>query len=534
MLEGCVPWPEEFARRYRDRGHWRPERLDERLREWARRDPDRIALVEPERRMTYGELDGRADRLAGGLHALGIAAGDRVVVQLPNTLEFVAVTFALLRLGAPPVFALPSHRDSELRHLHEASGAVALVVPDRYLGYDHRELARRLALPGTVVVAGDAEEFHPLDRLDADPVRTDVDPADVALFLLSGGTTGKPKLIPRTHEDYGYNLRASAENARLTERDVYLAVLPAGHNYALACPGILGTLHVGGRVVLAPTAAVDDAFTLVERERVTVTGLVPPLALLWTDMAELGDTDLSSLRLVQVGGAKFSAEAARRFTPALGCALQQSFGMAEGLLSQSAPDDPPEVVATTQGRPISPDDEVRVVDEAGRDVPPGEPGELLVRGPYTFRGYYRADEHNARVFTPDGFFRTGDVVRLLPSGHLVVEGRIKDQINRGGDKVPAEELEDHVLAHPAVHDCAVVAMPDPVLGERTCAFVVPRGEPPQLADIVGHLRERGVAAFKLPDRLEVLPAFPRTPVGKVDKARLREIVRQRVAAGASR
>ncbi|MER7169260.1 (2,3-dihydroxybenzoyl)adenylate synthase [Micromonospora sp. NPDC000207] len=534
MLEGCVPWPEEFARRYRDRGYWRPVRLDEPLREWAARDPDRVALVEPDRRMTYGELDRWVDRLAGGLRALGVTEGDRVVVQLPNTLEFVAVTFALLRLGAPPVFALPSHRDSELRHLWEASGAVALVIPDRYLGYDHRELARRLDLPGRIVVTGDAEEFHPFDGLDADPVPTGVGPADVALFLLSGGTTGRPKLIPRTHEDYDYNLRVSADNAGLSERDVYLAVLPAGHNYALGCPGILGTLLVGGRVVLAPTPAVDDAFSLVERERVTVTGLVPPLALLWTDMAELADTDLSSLRLVQVGGAKFGAAAARRFTPALGCALQQSFGMAEGLLSQSAPDDPPELVATTQGRPISPDDEVRVVDEAGHDVPTGEAGELLVRGPYTFRGYYRAEEHNARVFTPDGFFRTGDVVRLLDSGHLVVEGRIKDQINRGGDKVPAEELEDLVSTHPAVHDCAVVGMPDPVLGERTCAFVVVHGDPPQLADVVGHLRERGVAAFKLPDRLEVLPSFPRTPVGKIDKVRLRELARERTTAEAAR
>ncbi|WBB94083.1 (2,3-dihydroxybenzoyl)adenylate synthase [Verrucosispora sp. WMMC514] len=533
MLAGCVPWPPELARRYTERGYWRPEPLGTRLRTLARADADRVALVEPARRMTYGELDRRADRLAAGLRRAGLSPGDRVVVQLPNVIEFVTLCHALFRLGALPVFALPAHRESELAHLCAMSDATALVIPDSYLGFDHRELARRVAGPEHVFVVGEPAEFVALDTVDAEPEPLPApDPADVALFLLSGGTTGLPKLIPRTHQDYGYNVRISAENAGLTAADSYLAVLPVGHNYALACPGVLGTLHVGGRVVLAPSPSVEDVFPLIERERVTVTGLVPPLALLWLEMAGVAGSDLSSLRLVQVGGAKFGADAARRFGPALGCAVQQSFGMAEGLLCQTALDDPPETVATTQGRPLSPDDEIRVVDASGAVVPDGEVGELLTRGPYTPRGYYQAEEHNATAFTADGFFRTGDLVRLLPSGHLVVEGRVKDQINRGGDKVAADEVEDHLLAHPAVRECAVVAMPDPLIGERTCAFVVPgpRGAAPRLAEMVAFLRDRGLAAYKLPDRLELVESFPRTAVGKVDKRRLRERIRELTGA----
>ncbi|CAL9574453.1 2,3-dihydroxybenzoate-AMP ligase [Streptomyces sp. enrichment culture] len=535
MLEGCVPWPGEFAHRYREAGHWRGELLGDLVRPWARRDPARIALVGGGARWSYAELDRRADRLAAGLAAGGMAPRERVVVQLPNAPELVVLCLALFRLGALPVFALPAHRESELRHLLEASAASWLVVPDRYLGEDHRALARRVGGVGRerVLVAGDAEEFTALGDADADPVPLPPpDPGDVALFLLSGGTTGLPKLIPRTHQDYVYNLRITAENARLGPGDAYLAVLPVAHNYALGCPGALGTLHVGGKVVLAPTPSIDDTFPLIERERVTVTGLVPPLALLWKDAAAALPADLSSLRLVQVGGAKFGAEAARTFGPALGCSLQQSFGMAEGLLCQSAPDDPPEVVATTQGRPLSPADEIRVVDSRGADVAPGEPGELLTRGPYTIRGYYRAEEHNAVAFTPDGYFRTGDLVRLLPGGHLVVEGRIKDQINRGGDKIAAEELENHLLGHPRIHDCAVVATPDALLGERVCVFVVPRGEhAPDRAELTRFLRERGVAAFKLPDRVERIGSLPRTAVGKVDKNRLRSTARRTSEAG---
>ncbi|MFF5982153.1 (2,3-dihydroxybenzoyl)adenylate synthase [Streptomyces olindensis] len=540
MLDGWVPWPEEVAERYRAEGFWEGRPLDRLLRDRAERDPERIALVDAAGgRWRYAELDARADRQAAGLRRLGIGAGDRVVVQLPNTDAFVVLFFALLRAGAIPVLTLPAHRESEIVHVAETSGAKAYAIPDTHDHFDHRALARavRKAVPCVehVLVAGDPQEFTALGDVDADPVPPAVpDPSDVAVLLLSGGTTGKPKLIPRTHDDYAYNVRASAEVCGFDSSTVYLVVLPTAHNFALACPGLLGTLYAGGTVVLSPTPSPEDAFALIEREGVTVTAVVPPIALLWLDAVEWEEADLSSLRLLQVGGSKLGAEPAARVGPALGCALQQVFGMAEGLLNYTRLDDPPELVAETQGRPMSPADEIRVVDEDGHDVPPGGTGELLTRGPYTLRGYYRAPGHNARSFTDDGYYRTGDLVRVLPSGHLVVEGRAKDQINRGGDKISAEELENHLLAHPAVHDAAVVGMPDATMGERTCVYLVLRGQAaPTQRDLAAFLTERGVAAYKLPDRVEVADAFPRTSVGKIDKKELGRRIAARLRAEGS-
>lgn len=539
MLDGWVRWPEPLAERYRDEGYWAGRPLDRLLRDRARQAPERIALVDAEgNRWTYAELDLRADRTAAGLRRAGIGSGDRVVVQLPNTDAFVVLFFGLLRAGAVPVLTLPAHRESELVHVAETAGAIALAIPDTLDGFDHRPLARavRKAVPSVehVLVAGDPAEFTALADVDAEPVPLpEPDPGEVAVLLLSGGTTGKPKLIPRTHDDYTYNVRASAEVCGLDESTVYLVVLPTAHNFALACPGLLGTLMAGGTVVLSPTPSPDDAFALIEREKVTITAVVPPIALLWLDAVEWEDADLSSLAVLQVGGSKLGAEPAARVGPALGCTLQQVFGMAEGLLNYTRLDDPAELVIGTQGRPLSPADEVRVVDEDGHDVAPGETGELLTRGPYTLRGYYRAAEHNARAFTDDGFYRTGDLVRVLPTGHLVVEGRAKDQINRGGDKISAEELENHILAHPGVHDAAVVGMPDETMGERTCAYLVPRGQAPTQRELAAFLTERGVAAYKLPDRVELTDAFPRTSVGKIDKKALGRTIAERLRAEGS-
>lgn len=248
---------------------------------------------------------------------------------------------------------------------------------------------------------------------------------------------------------------------------------------------------------------------------------MPPLALAWLAASGRTERDLSSLEVLQVGGAKFSAEAAKRVRPELGCTLQQVFGMAEGLVNYTRLDDPEDTIVATQGRPISPDDEVRVVDDRGEPVPNGTSGHLLTRGPYTIRGYYRAPEHNSTAFTEDGFYRTGDIVRLTDDGYLVVEGRAKDQINRGGEKVAAEEVENHLLGHPAVADVAVVSMPDPYLGERSCAFVVVQGEQPKAVELKKFVRGRGLAEYKVPDKVVFVDEFPVTGVGKISKSDLR-------------
>ncbi|MFI6348462.1 (2,3-dihydroxybenzoyl)adenylate synthase [Streptomyces sp. NPDC050560] len=531
MLPGCVPWPPHEAARHRRDGYWRGDTLGGLLRRAAREGGHRTALVHDGGRLTYAELDSRADDLARGLAVLGLRRGDRVVVHLPNRPEFVLATFALLRVGALPVYALPAHREREIGHLCAFAEAAAYLVPDRYLGYDYRELARTVRKPGgppgRVLVAGEAQEFTALDAVERlgrehpDTPLAEADPGDVALFLLSGGTTGLPKLIPRTHDDYSYNARAAAEVCGFGPGTVYLAALPAAHNFALACPGVLGTLAVGGTVVLPHDPSPDEALRLIAQERVTATALVPSLLALWLEAQTWLPEDVSSLRLVQVGGAKPDAATAARVRPVLDAALQQVFGMAEGLVCLTRLDDPADLVLTSQGRPLSPGDEVRVVDDDGHLVPPGAVGQLLTRGPYTLRGYYRLPEHNARAFT-DGWYRTGDLVRALPGGHLAVEGRVKEVINRAGDKVSAEEVEEHLAGHPDVRQAAVIGEPDPVLGERVVAFVVPEpgGTAPTAAAAAAFLTDRGLARYKAPDLVHTVAALPLTAIGKVDRRAL--------------
>jgi 2,3-dihydroxybenzoate-AMP ligase len=521
LLPGCTPWPRSAAEHYRSHGYWRGRALGTWLRESAARNPGNPAIVSGDVRLTYADLDHRCDRLADGLSRIGIRPRDRVVVQLPNLAEFAEVLFALTRVGAIPVLVMPSYRRQELRGITEIAEPVAYVIPDVYGGFDYRpqahELLREVPALRHVLVVGEAERFVPLaDIYGEREILPDPDPEEVALCVMSGGTTGSPKLVPRTHENYAY-LPSACAAAGLDLGEVYLAALPLAHNFPLACPGLLGAVITGGTTVMSPTSSPDDAFPLIEREHVTWTTLVPTLAELWAQSSSWTAKDLSSLRLLQVGGAMLRPETAEHIEQTLHCTLQQVYGMAEGLLTMTAIDDPREMVLTTQGRPLCPADEVRIVDDAGADVELGSVGELWTRGPYTIRGYYGAAQKDAEAFTEDGHYRTGDLARRLPSGHLVISGRSKNVINRGGDKVPCEELEDHLLAHPGVDSAVAVPLPDPDLGERTCVFLVCRGDPPSLREIRAFLERRGVASFKFPDRLEHVDHLPLTKIGKFDR-----------------
>jgi len=532
----------ERAGRYRRAGHWTGRDLAGLVLEAAAGAAGRVALVDGDERVTYAELAASVDRLACRLLSHGLAPGDRVVVQLPNGRPFVTLVLALWRLGCVAVMALTAHREHELRHLLGASGAAAMAVPARLRRFDHLALARALRAERpalrTLLVAGGGSVANrdevDLDAAAREPTAGAVLPApprgeDLALLLLSGGTTGMPKLVPRTHDDYGCNLRVSAGICGLDAGDVYLAALPASHNFALGCPGVMGTLMRGGSVVLTNALLARTVLGLMEAEAVTITAAVPALALQWADVAAELRRPPGPRVLLQVGGARLALEAARRVQAGLGCRLQQVYGMAEGLLNFTRLDDPDGVVLATQGRPASPDDEVRIVDVRGADVPRGALGELWTRGPYTIAGYYGAGERDAAAFTPDGFYRTGDLVRWHPSGNLVVEGRVKDVINRAGEKVAAAELEDLMAGHPAISQAAAVAMPDAVAGEAICVYAELRGgHPLALADLRAFLEARGIARYKLPDRLEVVGTLPVTPVGKVDKA----LLRRRLAAAA--
>ncbi len=526
-------WPPALVARYRAAGYWRGETFAGFLRERAAQFPDDVAVVAGDVRLTYAGLWEEAGRIGAGLLAHGLVRGDRVVVQLGNTAAFVSVVCGLFRAGLVPVFALPAHRFAEVSHVLRTAEANAYIAAASYDGFDYRALARELqaSLPTLrhVLIEGDAQEFSAVAGLagDARALPPDPDPQSVAFLQLSGGSTGLSKLIPRTHDDYLYSFRASNAICGIDRDSVYLVALPAAHNFPMSSPGFFGALYAGARVVLSPGAGPDTAFPLIARERVTCVGLVPPLALLWAQAAGNSAHDLSSLRVLQVGGAKLVPEAARRVIDGLGCQLQQVFGMAEGLVNYTRLHDPLECVLTTQGRPISPDDEVLVVDDHGHPVAPGEVGHLLTRGPYTIRSYHNDPGANARAFTEDGYYRTGDMVQQLPGGYLVVQGRAGDHINRAGEKISAEEIEDHLLAHASVFDAAVVSMPDPYLGERSCAFVITRGERPTAASLKAWVRSRGLAAFKVPDQVVFVDAFGTTAVGKVSRRELRAQLRAR-------
>lgn len=537
MIEPRQIWPAEFAERYRERGYWRGETIDGVLRHRASAHPDRTAVAFDTGSWSYGELDDRASRLAAGFAQLGVERGARVLVQLPNVPEFLSVVFGLFRASLLPVFVLPAHRRAELEHFGEASGAVAWVGPDVNGGFDYRTMVREVqpALPALrhVVVVGNAEEFVPLGALASTPAVTPAlpsCPSDVAFLQLSGGSTGFSKLIPRTHDDYLYSVRDSARICGLDGASVFLAALPIGHNFTMSSPGFLGALYEGGTVALVRSPAPDVAFAAIERHRVTITGLVPPLALVWEQAARQTTADLSSLRVLQVGGAKLSSELAQRLVSTFApTTIQQVFGMAEGLVNYTRLDDPQEIVIHTQGRPISQDDEVLIVNDADEPVPDGTPGHLLTRGPYTIRAYYNAPDANAAAFTADGFYRTGDVVRRQAGGYLEVLGRASDMINRGGEKVSPEEVENQLLAHPLVHDAVLVGVPDAYLGEKTCAVVVRRDETLRPAALKGWIRERGLAHYKVPDQILFVDVFPETAVGKTSRREIRAALRDRFA-----
>jgi 2,3-dihydroxybenzoate-AMP ligase len=543
MLDGAVRFPPEFAARYRAKGYWEDRSLRETFDELFARHADRVAIIDRDRQITYAELDRRATNVALNLLDEGLRPLDRVVVQLPNVVEFAYLYFALQKIGCIPIMALPTHRFREMSQFVELSGAVACVTPDKTKDFDYRELVRRIRMGSKTmrlgIILGDAPEGllslsglveRPSKSSAQELERIKIDPDDPALFQLSGGTTGVPKLIPRTHNDYIYNSKMAAAVTGVGPDKILLNVLPLAHNLPLACPGLQGFLLHGGKVVLTVSTRSEYVFALIERHRVTHIAVVPALLIRLINDPSIKKFDLSSLEVIQSGGQRLQPEVRRRTKELIpSVTVQENFGMAEGMLMFVRFDDPEKVRMETVGRPVSPDDEVRLVDDDDNEVAPGEVGEFLARGPYTLRGYYGVPEYNARAFTTDGFYRSGDLMRRHPSGNYMVEGRKKDLINRGGEKISAEEIENLILMHPAVQNVACVPMPDPVLGERMCACVIlRRGAALTLQELVAFLMNEEIAKHKLPERLEILDDFPLSPFGKVSKKDLTERIARKL------
>ncbi len=518
--------------RYVEKGYWRKLSLYEELAGWAEQHAERVAVTDSSGSVCYRELKRLVDRQASALYRLGIRQGDRLLVQLPNRKAFVILLFALFRIGAVPVLTMPASREHEILALCSHSEPVAYVAASSYLGFGYEGIRNRLAaeLPGIRFFLSDDGRMPGTMGLDAlysdEPLDCPLpDFQETALLLISGGTTGIPKLIPRRHCDYAYVSRTCAGRCGMDASSVYMAVLPVAHNFPLCCPGLLGIMSRGGRLVMCETPSPEEAFALIEREGVTHTALVPSLVSLWLEAREWEETDLSSLRLLQVGGAYFDPAVAARVQPELGCALQQVFGTAEGLICTTSAGDSLTTLLNTQGTPICPDDELRFVDPEGSDVPAGEAGELIVRGPYTIGGYYNAPEANASAITRDGYYRTGDIARMTRDGRVQLCGRIKELINRNGEKISVAEIENLLRTHPGIVDAAVIGVPDVLVGERICAWIIPEEEvEPDLAAVHAFLGESGLARYKFPDQLETIDAWPLTSVGKIDRKKLLSMV----------
>lgn len=551
MLEGFVPFPDDFAARYRAQGYWRDQSLAQEFADVFERYAERTALIDGERRYTYAQLDEVSSNLALNLLELGLKPLDRVVPTLPNVAEFVVLYFALQKIGCIPIAALVTHRYAEMSQFVRLAQARCVVYPTsvreqggefRFAPIIDRVQAEQPCLQLRLVLGEAGPGEHSLTALIDKPANLPasklselrIEPTDPCIFQLSGGTTGIPKLIPRTNNDYAYNSKVAAEVAGVNGDSVLLLVLPIAHNLPLACPGIQGFLFNGATVVLHANTRPAEMFALIEKHGVTHIKVVPALLIRLINDPAIDGARLDSVLQIQSGGQRMQPEVRIRTRQLFPNAfVQENFGMSEGLLMFVRQGDDEEVLLETCGRPVCADDEVRLIDDDGREVPDGEVGELACRGPYTLRGYFGVPEYNARQFTPDGFYRSGDLMRKHPSGNYIVEGRKKDLINRGGEKISAEEVENLILMHPAVQNVACVPMPDAAMGEKMCAFaVLKRGATLDLPTLVAFLHTHEIARFKLPERLELLPDFPMSTFGKVSKKALGEQIAATLAAEA--
>jgi non-ribosomal peptide synthetase component E (peptide arylation enzyme) len=533
-----------MVERYVSRGTWVLKTVGDVLRVAARRAPDRIALVEGSRSVSYGEYNETTDRLGAALLQVGLHPGDRVLFQMGNSIETAFALLACFKAGLIPVCTLPQHREVEITSIAAITGAAGYIVQgDASRNFDlvgfakeklrgHATLRHLIVARGTVPLGA-----HALEDLISDSPRRGTGvapthpptPQDVMIFQLSGGTTGAPKVIPRVHAEFLGYCNAWNQLVGSNEADVGLWALPLIHNAAMIYHLIPSILQAR-KLILMERFDVASFFRLIERERVTMTGSIGPVAAKILDYPDVARHNLSSVRLFT------TLSRAEEIERHLRVPVINVYGISEGVLTGSHPRDPAEVRHRTVGRPVSPDDEFRLLAIAAeQDVPEGSIGELAFRGPSMIHAYYGGD---ADILTAEGFFRTGDLMRshrINGQIYYSFEGRIKDNIDRGGEKFGPEEIETVIVRHPAVADVRVVSMPDAVYGEKPCAFIILHSgfEAPSPGELGAFLLDRGIAGFKVPERIEVLEEFPQTRVGKIDRAALRGLAARLVDSDAA-
>jgi len=524
-------------------GLWPGITLVDCLERGVARRPDAIALVDHNsvsgRRtsLSYRELRDRGERVAAGLWRAGVRPGDVVSIQLPNWWQFGVLHLACLRLGAITNPLMPIFREHELSFMLGLAETKVLVVPESFRGFDHARLAEALAarLPTLqrVFTIGDAApRSFENELLAAEPPDAAMlaqwprtAPDDVIQILYTSGTTGEPKGVMHTSNTLFSNLVPYARRLGLGEDDVMLMASPLAHQTGFMY-GLMQPIYLGGTGVLQDVWDPRRAAAIVAQERVTYTmGSTPFLADL-TEVARERGEDFGSLRIFQAAGATIPRALVRDATGLLGAAILSGWGMTEnGAVTTTRPGDPPEKIFESDGCPLE-GMELRVIDDRQRPLPPGESGHLQVRGCSNFVGYLQRPQ--LYQVDADGWFATGDIARLDADGYLRITGRSKDVVIRGGENVPVVEIENLLFRHPAVREVAVVGRPDPRLGERCAAWVVPRGEtPPTLAELTSYLESCGVSKTYYPEFLRVIDELPKTPSGKVQKFVLRSMEAQR-------
>lgn len=534
--------PAELAALRAD-GVWPNLTVGEQLHLTAEQYPEEPAVITGASSITYRELDERTDRIAAGLAGLGLVPGDAVLTQLDNTVGAVVAWYAAIKAGLIPVATLLAHRGHEIGEIGAQTEAAAHIVSGDFRKFDligfALEMAQRVETP-RIVIGVDTDDQRPgvvrIEELGADldpaearrivtEIAAGIDGDDIAVFQLSGGTTGTPKVIPRLHDDYWDSSRLFAQRQGWDSRVRVMHFLPLIHNAGVVL-ALQAAHSVGAAVVISPSST-PELLALMESAGVTDFLGYPALAVEWSTHPDF-DRAVGSLRRAVYSGTRVNDESFALFADR-GVEVLDLYGASEGLILSTPRDWPAAARQHGLGTPLSDLDEVRILEPGTEsEVADGTPGELCYRGPSTLRGYLRNSAANAESFTSTGLFRSGDLVaRRVIEGQTTYtfEGRIKDLIHRGGEKVPAAEIEGMVMRMPGVARAALVPVADARLGERGCIVIepVPGVEPPALADVTGFLARMEVAKFKWPERLEVVPLLPTTHVGKVDKRSLRDL-----------
>lgn len=511
---------------YEKEGYLNSELLHQELKKVCRTYPNKLALVDSKNKLTYGELMNYIDSLEYSLSKKNLEKGRPVLLHLSNCIEFVGVLFALFQLGVPPVLLLPTHRSGEIKSICNLVHPAAYITTNDLMGFDCMQMFEGISAELAEIECIDASKLinrqRDLDMLLEDKRNIEVDPRDTALFLLSGGTTGTPKIIPKIHEAYFYNAVTAAKKCSVTADSVYMAVLPVAHDLALANPGVMGTLLKGGTVVMCETSSFDEAFEAIEMYGITFTTIVPAIGKIWAEVSEWYRKDLTSLKQLIIGGAKLDTDLGHTLINRFKVCIQQGYGLGEGVTCFTSLNDSTEVCINTQGRPISEGDEIIITDEQGNILPPNIPGELLERGPYTFEGYYKNDRMNETCFNGNGFFKTGDKALIREDGNIVILGRVREQINRAGENVIPSELETLLRIHPDIEDACVFGAADENLGEKSVACIISKRKEISREEICIFLYNRGVASYKYPDQIFIVDTFSCTNIGKVDKEKLKK------------